>query len=58
MFTSETPNKELNNSLPEWHDPFPEPQTIPSGWDLSEARSISARAYPFSTASSEMSAEN
>ena len=22
--------------LPEWYDPFPEPQTVPSGWDLSE----------------------
>ena len=22
--------------LPEWYDPFPEPQTMPNGWDLSE----------------------
>jgi hypothetical protein len=22
--------------IPEWLEPFPEPQTIPSGWDLSE----------------------
>ena len=22
--------------LADWHDPFPEPRTLPSGWDLSE----------------------
>ncbi len=21
--------------LPDWHEPFPEPNTMPSGWDLS-----------------------
>jgi hypothetical protein len=27
---------ESTTPLPEWFDPFPEPQTMPSGWDLSE----------------------
>jgi hypothetical protein len=36
MYTFDPPNGEPNNLLPEWHEPFPEPQTIPSGWDLSE----------------------
>jgi hypothetical protein len=26
----------MENVIPEWHEPFPEPQTIPLGWDLSE----------------------
>ena len=31
------PNPEFDpeEPLPEWHEPFPEPQTIPSGWDVS-----------------------
>jgi hypothetical protein len=24
------------NSMPAWYEPFPEPRTIPGGWDLSE----------------------
>jgi len=36
MSTPETPHDDMENVLPEWHEPFPEPQTIPSGWDLSE----------------------
>jgi len=32
------PNEiEETDALPEWHDPFPEPNTIPAGWDLSES---------------------
>ncbi len=23
------------DSMPDWFDPFPEPHTIPNGWDLS-----------------------
>jgi len=33
------PNKPVSDEAAdvqsEWHEPFPEPQTIPSGWDLS-----------------------
>ena len=36
MSTPETPHDDIENVMPEWHEPFPEPQTIPSGWDLSE----------------------
>jgi hypothetical protein len=35
MYTPNSPEDETNDALPGWHDPFPEPQTIPSGWDLS-----------------------
>lgn len=31
-----TQNENLDSSRTEDFDPFPEPQTIPSGWDLSE----------------------
>jgi hypothetical protein len=24
-----------DDSLPDWHEPFPEPNTIPDGWDVS-----------------------
>ena len=34
MFKTNTPYDEIESALPEWHEPFPEPQTIPSGWDL------------------------
>ena len=36
MFTPNSPYDGMENILPDWHEPFPEPQTIPSGWDLSE----------------------
>ena len=36
MFTPNPPYDDMESILPEWHEPFPEPQTIPSGWDLSE----------------------
>jgi hypothetical protein len=36
MFTPTSPHDDLETILPEWHEPFPEPKTIPSGWDLSE----------------------
>jgi len=39
MFTTNTPYDDKLGVWPEWHEPFPEPQTIPSGWDLSEVLS-------------------
>ena len=42
MFTPDPPYDELENALPEWHEPFPEPQTIPAGWDVSEVLSASS----------------
>ena len=33
MTTSTNPN---TDSMPEWYDPFVEPNTIPGGWDLSD----------------------
>jgi hypothetical protein len=32
---SPIPGDTFSNSYPEWYEGFPEPQTIPSGWDLS-----------------------
>ena len=29
MYTPNTPYEEMETVLPEWHEPFPEPQTIP-----------------------------
>lgn len=34
MFKTNLPYDELESVLPEWHEPFPQPQTIPSGWDI------------------------
>ncbi len=34
MMTTQNENPDFSG--PEYHDPFPEPNTIPSGWDLSE----------------------
>jgi hypothetical protein len=36
MYTPNSPKDDMDNILPEWHEPFPEPQTIPTGWDVSE----------------------
>jgi hypothetical protein len=45
MLLAMTPRKESSMSnntnptyegMPEWYDPFVEPQTMPSGWDLTE----------------------
>jgi hypothetical protein len=44
MYTPDTPHDDLETVIPDWHEPFPEPQTIPSGWDLSEFLSVSASA--------------
>ncbi len=38
------PYEDMENVLPEWHEPFPEPQTIPSGWDLSGVLAASTPA--------------
>jgi hypothetical protein len=31
-----TPEPNDMNIKPEWYEPFPEPQTFPDGWDMSE----------------------
>jgi hypothetical protein len=41
MFKTNPPYDEMESVLPEWHEPFPEPQTIPSGWDLTGMLSVS-----------------
>jgi hypothetical protein len=46
MFTPNLPYDEMENVLPEWHEPFPVPQTIPAGWDVSEVLSASASLPP------------
>ena len=33
MTTSSNPNPD---SMPDWYDPFAEPNTIPAGWDVSD----------------------
>jgi hypothetical protein len=35
MTTPILPTVDRDEAMPEWHEPFPEPQTIPSGWNLS-----------------------
>jgi hypothetical protein len=35
MCTPNSSTDNLDNALPEWHEPFPKPQTIPAGWDMS-----------------------
>jgi hypothetical protein len=30
------PEEAAAETLPEWYDPFVEPQTYPAGWDVSE----------------------
>ena len=44
MYTPNSPYDDMESALPEWHEPFPNPQTIPSGWDLSEFLSLVAPA--------------
>jgi hypothetical protein len=36
MHTPNTSKANPEELYPEWHEPFPEPQTIPTGWDVSE----------------------
>jgi hypothetical protein len=45
MNTPETPGNKMESNFPEWHEPFPEPQTFPARWDLSENKSVSSYAY-------------
>ncbi|MFH1523573.1 MAG: hypothetical protein ABIF04_01285 [Chloroflexota bacterium] len=54
MDASNSSNEEMDNTLPEWHEPFPEPQTIPSGWDMSR---ILSNAESNSTLGTESSTE-
>lgn len=35
MYPPNSPDQDRDDLLPEWREPFPHPQTIPSGWDLS-----------------------
>jgi hypothetical protein len=37
MFPPNSPKDEQDEGLPEWHEPFPEPNTIPAGWNFSPA---------------------
>ncbi len=55
MVTPNSPKDNGENILPEWHEPFPEPQTIPSGWDLS---GIWPDAAPVTTLEADTNAED
>ena len=55
MFTTNLPHDEVENALPEWHEPFPEPQTIPARWDLSEVLTVPSF---FATDNAEISAKS
>jgi hypothetical protein len=35
MYGPNTPSEEPEERQPEWREPFPEPNTIPSGWSFS-----------------------
>ena len=52
MITPNSPQEEQENLLPEWHEPFPEPNTIPSGWNMSSIIST-----PYSTVAMEADEE-
>jgi len=41
MITSSNPS---HDSMPDWYDPFAEPNTIPAGWDVSDLISKKADA--------------
>jgi hypothetical protein len=41
MYTPSSPHDEILRATPEWYEPFPEPQTIPSGWDMNALLSTS-----------------
>ncbi len=42
-----TPNEKMEIEQPEIFEPFPEPHTMPSGWDLSEF--VDAQGLPAAT---------
>jgi hypothetical protein len=50
MFTPNLSHDDPESIMPEWHEPFPEPQTIPSGWDLSELLALPAHGLVEDTA--------
>ena len=52
MTTPNLPYDDSESDMPEWHEAFPMPQTIPAGWNLSEDLSTSRFSvldYPKST---------
>ncbi len=44
MYGPNTPTQDPDETLPEWHEPFPEPNTIPSGWSFTSAAPVLASA--------------
>ncbi len=49
MYTPNKPKDEQNEYLPEWHEPFPEPNTIPLGWNFSPTSPASVSAAEMDT---------
>ncbi len=49
MNTPNKPKDEQDELLPEWHEPFPEPNTIPMGWNLSPTKPAPASAAGIET---------
>ena len=45
MYGPNTPKEESEEQQPEWHEPFPEPNTIPSGWNFSAGNPTEASEY-------------
>lgn len=41
-----TPNEKMESDQPEIFEPFPEPHTMPSGWDLSEFVDAQSQSSP------------
>ncbi len=44
MNTPNKPKDEQDELLPEWHEPFPEPNTIPMGWNFGPTGPAAASA--------------
>lgn len=44
MYGPNSPKEEPDELLPEWHEPFPEPNTIPNGWNFGSLSTTPASA--------------
>ncbi len=44
MYGPNTPTDEPEDTLPEWHEPFPEPNPFPAGWNFGSTNPASASA--------------
>ncbi len=53
MITPKTPKVDMEDTSSDWFEPFPEPQTIPSGWDVSDMVAASSPEFMESSPTTE-----